>query len=328
MHQGLTYFVELPGHRLRRLIERPGLLERLQATGAALSVAMLDLSSDRRLALRACAAHHIPLTAWLVLDPSAGYWLTADNAPLARRRYQEVDRWAHQAGVAFEAIGLDLEPPHDDALALMEQGQRALIRLFQGRRSPRALAEAARQYQALVESIRVDGYRVETYQFPLILDERRAGSTLTQRTLGLVDLKADREVLMLYESLLPPRISDAMIDVYGAEAEGIAVGITGGGVEFVLRAVGGRRLSFRRLVRGLRRAGRYTPHRYVFSLEGCVEAGYFEELCEVRLDQPAPVSGLRPAGAVVRMGLRAALRLERLSDRLMRRGTALLDWRA
>lgn len=35
-------------------------------------------------------------------------------------------------------------------------------------------------YEALVARIHADGYRVENYQFPLIADERRAGSTLLQ----------------------------------------------------------------------------------------------------------------------------------------------------
>jgi hypothetical protein len=57
-------------------------------------------------------------------------------------------------------------------------------------------------YRALVERIRADGWRVENYQFPMIADERRAGSTLLQR-LALVDVTTDREVWMLYSSFLP-----------------------------------------------------------------------------------------------------------------------------
>jgi hypothetical protein len=45
-----------------------------------------------------------------------------------------------------------------------------------GRPARPAWSKAA--YQALVEQIRGDGWRVENYQFPLIADERQAGSTL------------------------------------------------------------------------------------------------------------------------------------------------------
>jgi hypothetical protein len=52
-------------------------------------------------------------------------------------------------------------------------------------------------YAALIERIHADGWKIENYQFPLIADERRAGSTLLQRLLGLVDVRTDREVWML-----------------------------------------------------------------------------------------------------------------------------------
>src|ERR671933_548582 len=71
-----------------------------------------------------------------------------------------------------------------------------LPRLFDAGRPRRARAP----YTDLVERIRADGYPVENYQFPLIADERWAGSTLLQRLMGLVDLRTDREVWMLYTS--------------------------------------------------------------------------------------------------------------------------------
>ena len=52
----------------------------------------------------------------------------------------------------------------------------------------------------VVELIHRDGWRVENYQFPLIADERKTGSTFLQRLLGLVDVRTDREVWMLYTS--------------------------------------------------------------------------------------------------------------------------------
>jgi hypothetical protein len=43
---------------------------------------------------------------------------------------------------------------------------------------------AAVAYAGLVARIRADGWQVENYQFPLIADERRAGSDLLQRLPG------------------------------------------------------------------------------------------------------------------------------------------------
>jgi hypothetical protein len=315
MHQGLTYFVELRGDRLAELFARPGLLDRLQETGAAVAMAMLDLSEERCEVLRALQVRGIPATVWLVLEAHDGYWLTADNAPLAAQRYREVRRWMASHGLSLQAVGLDLETPHDDLRALVEQGRDALRRLFHRRRTAAALRRAREEYGTLVEEIRRDGFRVETYQFPLVLDERRAGSTLLQRVLGFVDVTADREVLMLYESLLPRPLAKAVVDSYGPEAQAIAVGITGGGVDFVLQALGASTLSLEELVAALRRARRYTPHLYVFSLEGCVQAGYFEALCDADLGGPPSASPLAWGGTALRAGLRLALRTERLWDR-------------
>ena len=56
---------------------------------------------------------------------------------------------------------------------------------------------AAVAYAGLVARIRADSWQVENYQFPLIADERRAGSDLLQRLAGLVEVSTDREVWML-----------------------------------------------------------------------------------------------------------------------------------
>ena len=49
---------------------------------------------------------------------------------------------------------------------------------------------------------KADGFTVETYQFPTIVDDRQRGSRFWQATLGALDVTADREVVMLYTSLL------------------------------------------------------------------------------------------------------------------------------
>lgn len=317
MRVTLTYFVELREKPLLELFGRPGLLEQLRRSGAAISLAMLDLSDGRREVIQALNRHGIPVTAWLLLDEAHGYWLTADNAEEACRRYAQVLAWARAAGLKLEAVGLDIETPHEDSQALVRHGRQALGHLIRRRRSVPALAQAARRYTQLIHRIRADGLRVETYQLPLVLDERRARSTLLQRTLGFVDMAADREVVMLYRSLLPGPLGETLIDAYGAEAQAIGVGITGGGVEFLLELVGHRRLDLERLVVDLRRARRYTDHLYVFSLEGCVEAGFFDALCQADLSRPESAAPLGPLARAARGGLCLLLEAERLWDRVL-----------
>jgi hypothetical protein len=103
-------------------------------------------------------------------------------------------------------------------------GPMLLPRLFDRQRPGRA----RRAYTTLVERIRADGLAVENYQFPLIADEHWAGATLLQRLFGLVDLRTDREVWMLYTSVLPV-VGPGLLWIYAAEADAVGVGSTGGG---------------------------------------------------------------------------------------------------
>jgi hypothetical protein len=210
-------------------------------------------------------------------------------------------------------VGLDIEPEARVYEQIMRNpwGLLSMLgpRLFAGRR----LREAQVAYTALVERIRADGYRVENYQFPLITDERRAGSTLLQRLLGLVDVATDMEVWMLYSSVMR-RIGPALLWVYGAEAKAIAVGTTGGGPD-----IPGHpqipALSWDELARDLALASRWTNDIYIHSLEGCVSNGFLERLQSYEV-QPAPEA---PRGVLVVRALRAALRMELW-------GTALPRW--
>jgi hypothetical protein len=48
----------------------------------------------------------------------------------------------------------------------------------------RKLSQAEAAYRALVGKIHADGFSVESYQFPVIADERKAHSTLIRRLTG------------------------------------------------------------------------------------------------------------------------------------------------
>jgi len=309
MPRGLIYFVELAAGPTAELLARPDVCQPLAQSGAGVAMAMLDLAPERAEAVRALRKLGIPVTAWLVLEPEAGYWLTADNADAAAERYAQVRAWALAEDLDFATIGLDIEMPHDDSADLVRDPLRALGRLLWNRRPHGRLGEAHSRYEALVARIRGDGYDVETYQFPFLHDERRAGSHLLQRALGVVDVSADREVLMLYRSVLPAPWGELLIDAYGPGADAIAVGITGGGVAILAPAFENRLLDFDGLVHDLRRARRYTDRLYVFSLEGCVEAGMLPHLCQVDLGPaPAGPARLRHLSAAGRAALRGLLR--------------------
>jgi len=95
--------------------------------------------------------------------------------------------------------------------------------------SLRKYAHLEREARDLIARIRDDGYAVETYQFPTVIEERRANSTLLARLFGLPALDADREVLMLYSSMFD-RAGEAILWSYAREIDAVGVGSTGGGV--------------------------------------------------------------------------------------------------
>jgi len=72
----------------------------------------------------------------------------------------------------------------------------------------------------LVEQIKADGFRSESYIFPVVYDERRAHKPLLELMFGTVDLRTvDTEVPMLYSSTLPKGLG--FLKSYGQTPEAI-----------------------------------------------------------------------------------------------------------
>ena len=138
-------------------------------------------------------------------------------------------------------------------------------------------------YRNLIEEIHRDGYKVETYQIPVIADERRTRSTTLQKMIGMVDVTADTEVMMLYTSLVRPH-GPGILASFAPEAHSIGIGSTGGGVE--LDIVQSRPLEWNELERDLRLAWYWCDEIYIFSLEGCIQQNYLGELAHFKWDYP------------------------------------------
>ena len=313
----LTFFCELSTPRLLPLLadgQVPALLAR---HGCAVSMAMLDLTPERAEIVRALTNAGVPVTAWLVLDEDEGYWLTLDNVPLAQARWRQIRAWQQAHGLTFAAVGLDIEAPHDDAVGLAEDTLLTVARLGWLRRSRREWQRAVAQIHDLVAEVRATVPLVETYQFPFVVDERGAGSTLLQRVLGMADVRADREVLMLYRSALPAPLGQWLITAYGPGAEAIGVGITGGGVAALEASFADRELDLASTLHELARARQHTTQLYVFSLEGCVRQGWLEALLTAEWPT-VPPEPHRPMARAARLVAQAALSADRLVARLRR----------
>lgn len=281
----LVFFCELESASLLQILETPGVIGDLVEMKAALSLAIIDLSPERARAVQMLNQVGIPVCAWLVVEKEHGYYFNLDNYLAAQARYEEFLQWTVENNLQWEAIGLDIEPDIRLLTKLVHLDWRALPGLvFQGVCNIlnwKRYRLASNAYRKMVRQIQSDGYLVESYQFPVLADERKVRSTLIQRMTGIVDIRVDREVWMLYSSFLY-RWGAGYLWSYAPQAEAIGIGITGGGTEIGNLAS----LSWEELARDLRLAWYWTDHLYIFSLEGCVRQGYLGRLKLMVWDVP------------------------------------------
>ncbi len=294
MQPELTFFCELEPAPLQELFSLPELLDQLKELNATISLGLLDFSDERVAVVQKLNEAGIPVTAWLLLPKNQGYWFNLDNHSASSTRYLEFRRWTKQHGLKWKAIGIDIEPD----LRQLEQLPRHLLKA-RAKLAANALNYQRQRvgqmaYQALIGQMRSDGFFVESYQFPVIRDERKAGSTILQRMTGLIDLLVDREVLMLYTSFIRG-YGPGVLWSYAVEADAVAVGSTGGGVE-LKEVVDTRPLVWDEFQRDLLLAARSCRHIYIFSLEGCVRQDFMSPLIHFAWNS----STLEP----VRLGLR------------------------
>jgi hypothetical protein len=283
----LTFFCELEPAHLQELFSRTEVIQQLKTLQAQVSLGLLDLSEERAEIVRLLNSEDIPVTAWLLLPKEQGYWFNLENATLAISQYNAFISWSAENGLKWAGIGLDIEPDIQLIQEIMRDRSAIWKKLLPKLMDSARVNKASADYQDLVAQIRSDGFCVESYQIPFILDERKAGSSIMQRLAGLVDLDVDREVLMLYSSFMRP-YGAGLICEYGAGIHGIGVGNTGGGVQME-GFQEPEYLNWQELERDLRLAYRYTSNLYIFSLEGCVQHGFMEKLVGFDWDQKAVI---------------------------------------
>lgn len=288
----LIFSTELDAVPLQHILEQDQVLDELARQHYGLALAMHDLSDERARIIHTLNTRGIYTVAWLLLPPEEGCWFHVQNYPQAVEYYRAFHAWAARHYLHFDAVGLDIAPP-DGTLSTgtIQPYHRGILtlaqRLWMAREN--ALYAAARAaYLDLIAEIHHDGYEVHTYQLPLIADDRRAGTTLLQRAMDVIDLPSDVEVLMCTNNSFPfstgqsthndpADMGGSLIASYGTSADGIGIGSTLRG-----RAAGQAAgeypeplsaLSWPTLKRDILLAAQYTDTIYLFTLEGCVAQG-------------------------------------------------------
>jgi hypothetical protein len=264
----------------------PALVADLRTLSAGIALSTEDLSPARAAVVRRLIDAGIPMLAWIVLPKEQGYYVNVGNARETASRFADFDQWTRKNGLRWEAVGLDIEPTLQEYGALTGSGLASLVirRAFDWERVRRAHDD----YEALVHNMRARAYRVQTHQLSFIADERKAGSTLLQRIFGLVDVRGDEEVLMLYTSLSEP-LGAALIWAYGPEAQVIAVGSTNLSGDAALDARYPP-LTWEKFSRDLRVARHFSQVIGIYSLEGCVRYGFMPRLLAMNWSEPVTIS--------------------------------------
>jgi hypothetical protein len=294
----LTFFCELTAEPLRELFADPAVIEELTSLGASVSLGTNDLSPERADVVRRLNHAGVPVVAWLLVPEDRGYWPGASNVADVVARYDELSAWSAENGLAWARVALDFEPDLREVRRLIADWRSALPGVLRRAISRDVLAGAAEAYRTPGARIRADGYQVDSYIIPFVVEERGTGSTLLERVGGIVDLSVDREVPMLYSSFFGP----GALWSYAGQFPSLGVGSTGGGVA-IAGIEGAKPLSWDDLSRDLRLARKWTEDIHIFSLEGCVRLGYlgrirtldWSEPVEPPVQQAAQIDALRDA---------------------------------
>jgi hypothetical protein len=266
------------------LFANPAVISDLKELHAGIAMALPDLSAGRAQAVSFLNEARIPVTAWLLLPAQQGYYMNDDNAAETEARFNDFQRWTAEYQLRWQAVGLDIEPDIREFTALKQESRWRLF-LYLARRcfDDRQVSSARVAYAGLIRNIQSSGYQAQTYQLPFIVAERRASSTLLERLLGIVAVRGNVEVVMLYTSF-NPSIGSAMIWKFGPESQAISVGVTGGKSG----------LDWTQFSRDLIVAGRFTNLVGVYSLEGCVQQGFLKRLVAMNWDHTVVI----PSAAV------------------------------
>ncbi len=248
----------------------------------------------------------IPVVAWQLLSREEGYWYNMCNAEQAATRYRAFTEWSASENLQWSGIGIDIEPDIGELQQMFTQKSQLLRTIFKRGCGKKQLHESQEAYRLLVEQMRSDGYFVQSYEFPFMVDEQQVGSTLLHQFFGVAAAPSDQRVLMLYTSFFRP-FGPAFLWSYARDVDAAGVGITGGGIEIegVKHPIS---LNWEELSRDLRLAHRHCGNIHIFSLEGCIEQGFLPQLRE--FDWALPVRAPHPWSEILytlRTALKASL---------------------
>jgi hypothetical protein len=279
----ISFACELNGSDFAELFSDTSLVNELAAMKVTLVVGLMDFSPERTRVIQMLNEAGIPLVAWLLLPPEEGYWFNMYNGDKAFRRYSDFKEWTTRNGLIWKGIGIDLEPDINDArLALKHPWKiawKAYLRLF----DRKSLESGQKRYDELLSAMKADGFQVESYIIPIIFKEREKKTTSFQKLLGILDVRTEKEIPMLYTSVIN---NPGIIPFYHRPDMPIGLGSTGGGVQ--IEGIEAPAISWENLERDLLIASELTGEIFIFCLETSVKRGFLPKIKNFDFTRPAP----------------------------------------
>lgn len=291
------FFSELADEDVESFFANDTTTTALRKLNASVALAMSNLTQPRAAAVRHLQSAGVPVTGWLLLPKSEGYWANANNAPLMKQRYLEFHSWVTVNNLKMEAVGLDMEVDQREVQALMEKNWSTLEKDIKADHNMTHLLRARSIYGDLVDAMHTDGYKVQTYIMPPMYDERKVGSTIFQRELGLVDIPraVDLEIPMLYSTEAgEPVFYSYMRSEKNAQRVGTGIGSTGSPQSQTHDTF----MTWAELKHDLLASTAYTREVAVYSLEGMVHQGFLQQLLSLDWNQQLPRPPLAKIDAI------------------------------
>lgn len=278
-----SFFCELQGKEFSELFADSALINQLVKMKVAVRIGLHDFSPERTMTIQKLNQAGIPIVAWLLLPEEEGYWFNMYNGAKAEKRYADFKAWTAENNLKWEGIGIDLELDINDAKLAISHPLQLAWKAYKRLYDDQSIEEGKEVYQRLVSTMKNDGYTVESYLIPFIYEERAKKTTSAQKLMGIIDIKTDIEIPMLYTSALN---NPAIIPVYHQKNMPVALGSTGGGVK--IEGVELKAITWDNLERDILIASQFTNEIHIFCLETSVQQNFLTKIESIDFSQKTP----------------------------------------
>jgi len=199
-----------PRHQVLSRILTPETYQYLEERSWGIALAMIEINLETARIIKSINQYfpNLPVTAWIVLPDSEGYWTNQFNVPQTKKKVEDLKAWANRFDLSFDAIAFDLESPLELVKAFANHDiKKILHQLKQIRRLRHDHKLAGYQPEAEMENI-VEGLRKEnilthSYEMPGLLSLPLFGV--------LQNKNFDIRVTMVYSSQGLPTLIESWI---------------------------------------------------------------------------------------------------------------------